>query len=79
DEVAVQVRDFLTHQAPISEHLADQLLVPMALGPGGSFVTGPLSSHTVTNIESVNRFLPGAVAAAPLGDGRCVRITVKSR
>ena len=39
-------------------YTADQLLVPMALAGGGSFLTGPLSLHTTTNIEVMRRFLP---------------------
>ncbi|MEO1574555.1 MAG: RNA 3'-terminal phosphate cyclase [Pseudomonadota bacterium] len=38
---------------PVDEHLADQLLLPMAIGAGGSFVTGPLSLHTQTNIHVI--------------------------
>lgn len=78
EEVAEQVRDFLSHGAPVGEHLADQLLVPMALGAGGSFVTGPLSSHSITNIETIGRFLPGAVTSEPAG-ARRVRVAVQGR
>jgi RNA 3'-terminal phosphate cyclase (ATP) len=78
-EVADQVHEFLRHAAPIGEHLADQLMVPMALGAGGSFVTGPLSLHSTTNIETIDRFLPGAVGTEPVGSGRCVRVTVRGR
>ena len=45
------------HGAPVGEHLADQLLLPMAVGAGGSFRTGPLSMHTKTNIEVLKRFV----------------------
>jgi RNA 3'-terminal phosphate cyclase (ATP) len=43
--------------APVGEHLADQLLLPMALY-GGELRTGPLSLHARTNIEVIERFLP---------------------
>ena len=43
---------------PVSEHLADQLLIPMALARGGSYTTTTLTLHTATNIEIVKKFLP---------------------
>lgn len=77
-EVAEQVRDYLTHNAPVGEHLADQLLVPMALGAGGSFVTGPLSGHTVTNIETIRAFLDVEITQeAAAGGGRSVRLCIR--
>ncbi|MFT3684079.1 MAG: RNA 3'-terminal phosphate cyclase [Phycisphaerales bacterium] len=80
DEVIEQVQAFLAHGAPVGEHLADQLLVPMALGAGGSFVTGPLSSHTSTNIETIRLFLGDVVTTEPAsGGGRCVRVNVRGR
>jgi RNA 3'-terminal phosphate cyclase (ATP) len=42
----------------VGEHLADQLLVPMALAGGGSFRTLPPSSHATTNAALIERFLP---------------------
>jgi RNA 3'-terminal phosphate cyclase (ATP) len=42
---------------PVDEHLADQLLIPMALASGGSFRTTKPSLHTTTNAEVIQRFL----------------------
>lgn len=56
-EVAARVHEHLAREVPVGPHLADQLLLPMALGAGGSFVTGPLSLHTKTNIEVIGQFL----------------------
>jgi len=53
-----QARGYLASTAPVGEHLADQLLLPMALGSGGSFVTSELTPHTTTNIDVIQRFLP---------------------
>ncbi|MCI0613329.1 RNA 3'-terminal phosphate cyclase, partial [bacterium] len=39
------------------EHLADQLLLPMALANGGSFTTLPLSGHAITNMDTIRHFL----------------------
>jgi RNA 3'-terminal phosphate cyclase (ATP) len=45
-------------EVPVGVHLADQLLLPMALAGGGSYRTGPLSLHATTNIEVLRKFLP---------------------
>jgi RNA 3'-terminal phosphate cyclase (ATP) len=61
---AVQIyRRHYARQVPVGEHLADQLLLPMALGEGGTFLTGPLSGHTTTQIELLERFLPVKIVA----------------
>jgi RNA 3'-terminal phosphate cyclase (ATP) len=48
---------YLETPAPVGEHLADQLLIPLALAKGGSFTTGVLSLHAQTNIEVIRKFL----------------------
>ncbi|HZB46938.1 MAG TPA: RNA 3'-terminal phosphate cyclase [Pyrinomonadaceae bacterium] len=53
-----EAQRYLDIGAPVGEHLADQLLIPMALAGGGAYTTGPLSPHTTTNIEVVRKFLP---------------------
>lgn len=53
-----EARDYLKLDAPVGEHLADQLLLPLALAGGGSFQTGPLSKHAQTNIDTIKNFLP---------------------
>lgn len=47
------MRKYQASNAPVGEHLADQLLVPLAIGNGGSFITSELSEHTNTNIEVI--------------------------
>ncbi len=49
---------WLEADVPVDEHLADQLLIPMALAGGGSFRTTKPSLHTTTNAEVIQRFLP---------------------
>ena len=49
---------FLAANVPVGEHLADQLLIPMALAGGGVFRTLPPSQHTLTNAQVIERFLP---------------------
>ena len=41
----------------VGEHIADQLLLPMALLGGGVFTTTDITQHTHTNIEIIRRFL----------------------
>lgn len=57
EKLAKEVRDYLEAEAPVGEYLADQLLIPLALAGGGSFVTTPLSSHSTTNMEVIREFL----------------------
>ena len=49
--------------AVVDEYLADQLLLPMALNQGGSFITHALSQHTKTNIDVINQFIQGAISS----------------
>jgi len=48
---------YLAADVPVGEHLADQLMVPLALAGGGSFVTTALSSHGRTNLEVIEQVL----------------------
>jgi RNA 3'-terminal phosphate cyclase (ATP) len=56
-DAAKQAKRYINSGAAIGEHLADQLLLPLAVGEGGSFTTTPLSSHAKTNIEVIRRFV----------------------
>ncbi|TQF68105.1 RNA 3'-terminal phosphate cyclase [Pseudoalteromonas luteoviolacea] len=47
------LQHYLRSGAAVEEHLADQLLLPIALAGGGSFTTSALSSHTTTNINVI--------------------------
>ncbi|MEZ4409694.1 MAG: RNA 3'-terminal phosphate cyclase [Polyangiales bacterium] len=58
---AEEARAWLGADVPVGEHLADQLLVPMALAGGGRFVTTAPSTHTTTNARVIERFLPVAI------------------
>jgi RNA 3'-terminal phosphate cyclase (ATP) len=69
ERAAAEARSYLESDAPVGEHLADQLLVPLALSAGGSYVTGPLSLHTTTNIEIIKKFLDVKITSAPLAGG----------
>ena len=56
-ECVKQVRHYLDGDAPVCEHLADQLLLPLALGAGGRFRTSQPSAHARTNAAVIARFL----------------------
>lgn len=56
-EVAAEARRYLEAGVPIGEHLADQLLLPLALAGGGSYVTMALTPHTMTNIDIIQKLL----------------------
>lgn len=51
-------RTFVRAGVPIGPHLADQLLVPMALGVGGAFDTVLPTSHATTQARLIESFLP---------------------
>jgi len=68
ERVCDEAARYMRVGAPVGEHLADQLLIPLALSGGGSYVTGPLSLHTTTNIEIVKKFLPVEITTAHIRD-----------
>lgn len=73
------MKAYLAHGAPVGEHLADQLLLPMVVAGGGSFVTGRPSSHLETNARVVEAFGAARIQVRP-DDGdpqRRFRVTVE--
>jgi RNA 3'-terminal phosphate cyclase (ATP) len=58
----------------VGEHLADQLLLPMALAGGGHFLTVAPTLHTTTNIEIIGRFLDVPIAVTAVAGGAAVRV-----
>lgn len=62
-EAVREARDYLASGQPVGAHLADQLLIPLAMSGGGGFRTGPPSRHTSTNVEVVQRFLPVGITS----------------
>jgi RNA 3'-terminal phosphate cyclase (ATP) len=57
DGVVARVERYLQSSAPVCRHLADQLLIPMALAAGGAFRTLELTDHTTTNLDVIQRFV----------------------
>ncbi len=58
DEAIAEARSYLSSAACVGEHLADQLLLPIALAGGGRFTCTTASSHLRTNIAVIETFLP---------------------
>ncbi len=59
---------WLSAQVPVDEHLADQLLLPMALAGSGAFRTTKPSSHATTNAGVIQRFLAVGIQFDPEDD-----------
>lgn len=53
---AKAAKRFINSEAAVGPYLADQLLLPMALGGGGKFTTQRPSLHTTTSIETIKAF-----------------------
>ncbi|MCM8775408.1 MAG: RNA 3'-terminal phosphate cyclase, partial [Candidatus Omnitrophica bacterium] len=54
---AKEADEYLSSGVSVGPHLADQLLIPLALAGGGSFLTSALTDHARTNIEVIQRFM----------------------
>jgi RNA 3'-terminal phosphate cyclase (ATP) len=63
-QAAEQALGYLGSDAPVGEHLADQLLLPLALAGEGSFVTSAISRHAETNIEIIRKFLDVGISTS---------------
>jgi RNA 3'-terminal phosphate cyclase (ATP) len=61
--------------APVSEHLADQLLLPLVLGRGGTFQTTKATPHLYSNALIVERFTTRRVRIEPNSGGASVTVT----
>ncbi len=66
---AKSLRGYLASTAPVGAHLADQLLLPMALAGGGVFHTLTITDHTRTNMTLIEQFLPVRFAVEEVAPG----------
>jgi RNA 3'-terminal phosphate cyclase (ATP) len=71
ENAASQARRYLAADVAVGEHLADQLLVPMALAKGGVFTTLAPSRHTRTNIDIIAKFLSTRIRVSMKNDRSC--------
>lgn len=76
--LADSMQAFLAADVAVDEHLADQLLLPMALAKGGQFSTSNPSLHSTTNAEAIGMFLGRVPQFSGDEDGRFV-CTVEGR
>ena len=60
---------YLDADVPVGPHLADQLLIPLALSGGGRFHTLAPSEHTRTNIDTLRQFLDVRISVKEIGSG----------
>ncbi len=67
-QAAQEAAEYLAADVPVGIHLADQLLIPMALAGGGRFRTLGLTDHTKTNIEVIKNFLDVSIEASAVRD-----------
>jgi len=67
-EAVEAAKIWLAADVPVDEHLADQLLLPMALAGSSSFRTTKPSLHMTTNVAIIQRFLPMPVAVQQESD-----------
>ncbi len=78
-EATEEARAYLASQAVADEHLADQLLLPIALAGTGVFTATKMSLHARTNIEVISLFLPVHFAVEKIEGGVRVEVTKDSR
>jgi len=80
EEVARQAlgeaQDYLAADVPVGMHLADQLMLPLAIAShlgtgGGAFRTLELTPHSTTHLEVIREFLEVDAQVEHEGDHRC--------
>lgn len=69
DQAIDQAMEWRGTDAAVGEHLADQLLLPMALAGGGRFTTPHMSDHLHSNMQVIQRFLPVVIESHVLEEG----------
>lgn len=65
ESLAKQMKTFASSSATVDHHLADQLLLPMALAKGGVFATLRPSLHTTTHSEVIRGFTGRSASFEP--------------
>lgn len=70
-----ELRDYVGGHAVAGPHLADQLLLPLALAGAGSFTASGITPHTQTNIAVIEKFLPVEFTLADRDGASLVTVT----
>ena len=77
-ELVKEVRTYMAQTAPVRPHMADQLMIPMALaamqGKKGQYFATELTEHTRTNAQVIEKFLPVKFVMQAQGDGFLITI-----
>ena len=68
EQACKSLEQYEKSDAPVDEHLADQLLLPLSIGKGGAFNTNCISGHTSTNIEIIKKFLDVSIFISKISD-----------
>lgn len=76
-EAVKQARAYLVSNAAVAEHLADQLLLPLALAGGGVFTAEKVNRHARTNMDIISSFLP--INFTTCRESERIRVEVTSR
>jgi RNA 3'-terminal phosphate cyclase (ATP) len=86
EEVASEVKGYLSCPAPVGPYLSDQLLLPLGISAwqaasgntmaGGSFASRQLTDHATTHIDILRQFLGIRIVAEPSEDGMTVKVTL---
>ena len=74
EQVAREVKAYLDAGVPVGEHLADQLLLPIAIAKGGAFRTLALGGHAKTQIELLRSFVGARFEVGEVGGGVSVEL-----
>ncbi|MGF1469614.1 MAG: RNA 3'-terminal phosphate cyclase [Sandaracinaceae bacterium] len=67
-------RSLRDHRVPVGPHLADQLLLPLAMAGGGAFRTLPLTPHARTHLEVIGHFLTARFTVGETRRSATVRV-----
>ncbi len=78
ERAANQVKRYVAANVPVGPHLADQLLIPLAMAGGGRFLTVKPTRHTTTNMEVISRFMEVEFIVSPIGSDT-VEIEVREK
>ncbi|MBL8205810.1 MAG: RNA 3'-terminal phosphate cyclase [Blastocatellia bacterium] len=76
NSVVKEAREYIAAEVVAGEYLADQLLLPFALARGGAFTTLPLSKHSTTNMDVIQKFLDVKFEVTTLSN-RAVQVEVR--
>jgi RNA 3'-terminal phosphate cyclase (ATP) len=70
DERSEGIFSYIRQGAPVGGYLANQLLLPMALDAGGTFVTSRPTEHFRTNAKVIGMFLGQRITSEPIDQHR---------